>query len=224
MAVLSLAALVSSSTAVALPMLLNAAGQQELVLITGLTTADFKLTRLAGGVEILCELLHFTVHINANSNLGPFHFDFLKCKNVATGVVCTGEGEANAGEILALGEVHLVYDSLSPLGAAGLFLVNEVLFKCSALVLAKVKGEVLCLVTPLTKTSKVKVLCEQTAAGDPKETKYWNAAGTEVTIPNGLLSSLSESAFEMSAQGQNAVAEGTVTNDSGVVTEVTLDD
>jgi hypothetical protein len=87
-------------------------------------------------------------------------------------------------------------------------------------VLMKVKGELLCLVTvPGTKGSKVKFECEQTN-GDPKEFTYWNNAGTEVKIPNGLL--VAEGDGEFKDSGQTASGEATVTNDAGTAEAVEL--
>jgi hypothetical protein len=220
MAVFALAAIVSSTASAALPLFLTAAGTQPLLLISGLTTITSILQKLGETKNIKCPETHYTFHQNANEDLGTFHFDFLGC-NVTEPVAakCTGLGEATAGEILVLGTYHAVFDSLSPLGAAMLMLVNEVHFSCS-IVLVKVKGELLCLISvPNTKGSKVKLDCSQ-ATGDPSEVKYWNNAGTLVEIPNGLLASESDGTFKDS--GETASGEGTVTNDAGTAEPVEL--
>jgi hypothetical protein len=218
---LALVASVSATASAALPLFLTATGTQPLLLISGLTIITSGLFQKLGETKnIKCPETHYTFHQNANEDLGTFHFDFLGC-NVAEPIAakCTGLGEATAGEVLMLGTYHTVFDSLSSLGAAMLMLVNEVHFSCS-IVLVKVKGELLCLISvPGTKGSKVKLDCSQTG-GDPSEVKYWNNAGTLVEIPNGLLASESDGTFKDS--GETASGEGTVTNDAGTAEPVEL--
>jgi hypothetical protein len=220
MAVFALAAIASATASAALPLFLTGAGTQPLLLISGLSIITSVLQRLGETKNIKCPEVHYTFHQNANEDLGTFHFDFLGC-NVTEPVPakCTGLGEATAGEILVLGTYHSVFDSLSPLGAALLMLVNEVHFACS-IVLVKVKGELVCLVSvPGTKGTKVKLDCEKTL-GDPKEFTYWNNAGTEVKIPEGLLAAESDGPFKDAAE--EASGEGSVTNDAGGAEAVEL--
>jgi hypothetical protein len=224
MAVFALAAIVSATASAALPLFLTAAGTQPLLLISGLSTIVSQLQELgqAASEQIECPEVHYTFHQEANTDLGTFHFDFLKCHAAVGGIEakCTGLGEATAGEILVLGTYHAVFDSLTTLGAADLMLVNEVHFACS-IILVKVKGELLCLISvPGGKGSKVKLDCKKTAGGDPEESTYWNNAGTEVKIPNGLLASRSDGTFKDSSEG--ASGEGTVTNDAGTAEPVEL--
>jgi hypothetical protein len=215
----ALTATVSATAFGASPTLLNSTGEQSLLLITGLSTVASELQKL-GGSKIICPEVHFRFHQEPNSNLGTFHFDFLKCEEPTLKAKCTGLGEATAGEILVLGTYHLVYDGLSPLGSAALMLINEVHFACS-IVLLKVKGEVLCLVSMAAmKSSKLKLECTQTG-GDPGEVKYWKTSEGAVTeIPNGLLASESDGEFKDA--GEKASGEGTITNDTGAVEEAEL--
>jgi hypothetical protein len=111
-----------------------------------------------------------------------------------------------------------VFDKLSPeLGLGILFLLEHVHYTCEktliGTVLLLVKGEVLCLLTPInTKTTKITVTC-QGEKGDPKETVYWNEEGTEVKMgTEALLGSENEGAFAMSAQegaGESTLSEET---------------
>jgi hypothetical protein len=223
MAVFALAAIVSSTASAALPLFLTATGTQPLLLISGLSTvvpAQLQTLAQKETEQVECPEVHYTFHQNANEDLGTFHFDFLGCHvTVPIAAKCTGLGEATAGEILALGTYHTVFDSLAPLGAAMLLLINEVHFACS-IVLVKVKGELVCLiVVPGGKGTKVKLDCEKTL-GDPKEFTYWNNAGTEVKIPNGLLASQSDGEFKDAAE--KASGEGAVTNDAGTAEPVEL--
>jgi hypothetical protein len=88
----------------------------------------------------------------AKKALGLFHIHFLGCHSTIGGtlVKCTDLNHSTAGEILVLGTWHLVFDkkiggNFEKLTTAVLFLVEPVHFSCSSLVLAEVKGEVLCL-------------------------------------------------------------------------------
>ncbi|HEV2974536.1 MAG TPA: hypothetical protein VGX69_06015 [Solirubrobacteraceae bacterium] len=89
----------------------------------------------------------------AKKPLGLFHIHFLGCESEVspkTTVKCTDLNHSTAGEILVLGTWHLVFDrkiggNFEKLTTAILFLVEPVHFSCSSLLLAEVKGEVLCL-------------------------------------------------------------------------------
>jgi len=83
--------------------------------------------------------------------------------------------------------------------------------------LVEESGEVLCLVKPAkTKTRQFEIVCEQTANGDPKETVYWNEAGTKTEMGEGkLLASINHGAGVMAAQVSK---EAVLTN-----SEVTID-
>jgi len=92
---------------------------------------------------------------------------------------------------------------------------------CS-IILVKVSGALVCLITPLTKTNKFKIVCEETTLGSgiAKEKKYWNEAGTEVTLEHeganpGLLTFVNEGAGKGSAE--NTTAEITTNK------EITID-
>jgi len=156
---------------------------------------------LLAGSKLECASHTSSGSFAAGAKLGPFTIDFKGCKDPTTGATCTGLGEAS-GVILVTGEAHLVVDVESPaLGAGLLFLISTVHYSCS-IILVELKGEVLCLIKPVaTKTAHFEIVCEETAAGsgDPKETKYWNEAGSEVNInltTGGLLDSVSHMAFK----------------------------
>jgi hypothetical protein len=207
MAVLSLSALVAASASAVTPAAILP--ETEAVTFTG-TSGPGTLTALGGVLKVECASDTSKGSLAAGAKLGPFEIDFKTCKDALSGSVCTGLGEAS-GIILVSGEAHLVVDVDSPaLGAGMLFLVNLVHFTCG-IVLTEVKGEVLCLIKPVaTKGTHFEIVCEETAAGsgDPKETKYWNEAGTEVNInitTAGLLTSPSHAAFKGSAENTTAL-------------------
>jgi hypothetical protein len=87
--------------------------------------------------------------------LGKFQIRFSGCKDEATGATCTGLGET-AGTILYGGTWHLVWDEKGTfeLTVALLFLIAPVHYNCTALVLFKVEGELLCLELKPTELSK----------------------------------------------------------------------
>jgi hypothetical protein len=206
MAVLSLSALVSASASAVTPATILPT--TAAVTFTG-ESGSGTLSTLAGK-KVECASDTSEGSFAAGAKLGPFTIDFKTCKDPATGVQCTGLGEA-AGVILVSGEAHLVVDTESPeLGAGILFLVNLTHFTC-VLVLVEVHGEVLCLIKPVnSKTKHFEIVCEETApgSGDPKETQYWNEAGTEVNInttTGGLLTAFSHGTPEMSAEKTTAL-------------------
>jgi hypothetical protein len=129
--------------------------------------------------------------------LGLVHINFEECGAEVGGgvkVICTGLGDS-AGIILMLSEIHLVYDSLSPLGAAILFLVPLTHLECAAGIVERLtlfEGQLLCLITPLTLTKKFEIKCEAKSLGDPGEPTYWNDEGNPVNIAEGLLTSESD--------------------------------
>jgi opacity protein-like surface antigen len=176
------------------------------------TTTTF--TRLGGFGTTKCPELATEGEQEGKGLLGTFHLHWKGCTSNVGGT-CTGLGD-KPGFILALGTFHLVYDKLAPeLGLGILFLLEHVHFTCEktliGTVLLLVKGEVLCLLTPINvKTIKITVTC-QGEKGDPKETVYWNEAGKEVKMgTEALLGSENEGAFAMSAQegaGESTLSE-----------------
>ena len=181
---------IASATAFALPTL----NPNTAVSFTG-TSGIGKLEVLGSSLLVECKKNADEGSFAAGTVLGPFHIKFSECTaklgttNLGT---CTGLGDTETGVILSLGEDHLVYDSLSPLGAALLFLVEPTHFECKSIttVLITVLGSVLCLITPIgTITKAPKVKCEG-EKGDAKETTYWNDAGETKTT--ALLSSENE--------------------------------
>jgi hypothetical protein len=210
MTVFALSAIVSAAASAELPVILN--NKKEVagaVKFTGNNTTKTELVKL-NGLKVECSGNTDEGEFEAKKPLGLFHIKFTGCKGLVNLVTCTGLGDTS-GTILVLGTFHIVYDKLGTgeaLGAAVLFLLEEVHFSCS-LTLVRVKGEVLCLISPINKLAKkAKVTCEQ-SGGDPKEVVYWNAAGSEVNIKEGLLASENMGAFEMSAEGGSGEIETT---------------
>jgi hypothetical protein len=115
--------------------------------------------------------------------LGPFHWHLKECKAEATGTVCTGLGETEAGTILVLGSWHLVFDkplapgTFSGLTTAMLYLFNLVTVHCSALILVEIKGEILCLDLKATEANKIHSY-HCTGAGSKAE-EEWCMKGDE---------------------------------------------
>jgi len=196
MAVLSLSALIAATASAVVPAKVLPEGTASTFTSTG---GKGTLSTLAG-TTVTCESETAEGSFAANAVLGPIHIMFNTCKSA--GVTCTGLAELN-GTILVLGEGHLVVLELagSALDVGILVLVNPVHFSCS-IILIEVKGEVLCKATPgNVKTSKFKLVCEQTSNGDPALTTYFNEKGEEVKMgANGLLTSTNHGAFEMSAE------------------------
>lgn len=171
----------ASSTAVALPTL----KPNTAVSFTG-TAGVGKPEVLGSAFVVECKKIAYEASFAAETVLGPFHLKLSECSaklgtmNLGT---CTGLGDTESGVVLALGEEHLVYDSLSPLGVAVLLLVEPMHLECKSIttVLTTLEGSLLCLFTPInTLTKAPKVHCEG-EKGDAKETTYWNDAGEAKT-------------------------------------------
>jgi len=169
------------------------------------TSSLTKLKTLAGTV-VECATNKDEGTFTSHGQLGPFKIDFETCKGTIAGIklTCTGLGEAT-GVILANGEFHLVYDKLgtgAALGVGILFLLSpEVHFECPAGgTLVLVKGEILCLVTPVaakvTTAGVFAIKCEQTA-GDQTEVYFTNAGATVKPL---ALSSFAGGTFESSGE------------------------
>src|SRR6266404_5317363 len=164
------------------------------------------LGKLPGGLtnEIIASTSVSEGKLEAGKMLGPFHIEFTNLK--AGGLIlCTALGDTTDGVVLLLGEYHLVYDKLgsgAELGVGILFLVKPAHLECGTKLFV-VEGEVLCLIKPVEVLTKhFEVVCEDTSSGsgDPKETVYWNEAGTEVKMgANGLLITENEGAGVMSS-------------------------
>jgi hypothetical protein len=207
MGVVVLSGFVSAMASAALPVILNKAKEVAgAVTFSGATVLTTKLAILGSSLQVECGETKSEGEFEAKKPLGPFHIHFTKCKTNLGGV-CTGLGD-ETGSILVLGIAHIVYDTLTPaLGAAVLFLIEPTVhFSCTVAGITElilVKGENLCLITPINSLATTfTVKCEATStAGDPKEVVYWNEAGTEVNIKEGLLSSKNDgTSFEMSSE------------------------
>jgi hypothetical protein len=142
--------------------------------------------------------------ITAKGFLGPFHLTLKEC-TFTTGVGnvgCTGAGDAS-GMILVLGEAHLIYDTLSPLGVGILFLVTPLHFTCALFginELVLLAGGFICLIKPINTLAKhFEIVCKEAGnlTGDPSETTYWNGSGKEEH--SSMLTNFGESSFESTA-------------------------
>jgi hypothetical protein len=199
----TITAVVTAMASAALPLLLDSKGNpvvEEKYTGTGGVT---KLSVLGKSLEVECEKLTAAGSMSkqsTNGYLGPYTIDFEKCKT-SIGGTCTGASEAS-GVILNGGDAHLVFDNLTTLGAAILFLPEETSFKCVVLGIESkfvVRGMVMCLIKPINMLAKhFELVCEG-AKGDPKETKWWNAEGVE-QAPTSLETSENGGAFTGSAE------------------------
>jgi hypothetical protein len=195
---LKLELLTTANEIIELPVILNSKKEVAGVVKFTDTKNETKLVGLSG-TEVKCTGGSSEGETEAKKPLGLFHIKYTGCTG-PLGVACTGLGDKEK-EILMLGTFHIVYDTITPtLGAAILFLLETAHFSCLA-TLVQVKGEVLCLISPINSLVKTaKVVCEQ-EKGDPKEVQYWNDKGEEVNIKEGLLVSENEKAFEMAGLG-----------------------
>ena len=185
LAVCAVAALASAaaSAATILPKLLNAKKEAANAKVEAKENTTTELQVLGAATKVKCTSLESTAELNLEKTsggyLGPFHITFKECSAEIGGInagKCTGSGDAT-GVILVLGEVHLVFDSLTTLGVASLFLIpkaNAVKFECKSLVTVKLEvlGSVLCLVSPINTLAKTSTLTCESEKGDQKETKY----------------------------------------------------
>ncbi len=196
---LCLAAVAMATTAAALPTVLPEAAASR-----GWTGKATSATEFQGAETVKCTSATGEGEEEAKKPLGTFKIDFKECSAelLKVKVACTGLGESS-GVILSTGSWHIVYDSLSPLGAAILYLVLAVHFECSTtLVTVPSGGMVLCLWTSLTKKASHEFQCKAISAKHPEESKYYNEAGTLVSI-SPLLSSTNEGTAAESAQVGN---------------------
>ena len=153
------------------------------------TTDDISLTAptyvLTNGNKLVCETSSTGTSKETGSpaGKGEFHATFKGCTGELSGIKakCTGLGDANTGEILSLGEYHLVYDTGgTELGVAILSLVASTHFTCAGLFLNVVSGELVCLVKePYVSKSLHEGVCEQ-SKGVQKET-WLNDSGASIT-------------------------------------------
>jgi hypothetical protein len=209
---------VASATASALPEILNSKKEVAgAVRSSGTSAKETSFSILKGIGVVKCTTTIYEGETKAKAPLGVFHIHWTGCKVNASGITgpCTGLGDT-AEQILALGEFHIVYDSLKPLGAAALDLLETVHFVCTVLgieTLILVKGESLCLGSPINALAKIgKLNCEAKSEGDPAQVVYWNDEGKEVNIAEGLLGSEDGGkTFKMAAI--SGLAEGTASEE-----------
>jgi hypothetical protein len=217
MGVVLLSGFVSAMASAALPVILNAKKEvAEAVKFSGATVSTTTFTILKSSLNITCGEVKSEGEMESKKPEGRAHGHLTKCKTNLGGT-CTGLGD-ETGSILVLGTFAIVYDTLTPaLGAAVLSLIEPTAhFSCTVAGITKlilVKGETLCLGTPINSLTTVSTgKCETTGtAGDPKEVVYWNEAGTEVNIKEGLLASENDgTSYEMAAEegsGSTTTAE-----------------
>jgi hypothetical protein len=138
---------------------------------------------LSNGNKVECESSSSTSEETAPPRAGLFHIVFKGCVGEVSGIKakCTGLGDTSTGEVLVLGEYHLVYDTGEPeLGVAVLFLVNPTHFTCASLFLNVVEGEEVCLVKePYVEKTLHQLVC---ASKGGKQSDTWlNDSGETIT-------------------------------------------
>lgn len=173
--------IVSSSASAALPVLLFLPGEGVPVELKGASTTKWELQEKLGEL-IAGQGVQFALKFNtAGSNLGPFESWLLAAEEPIGKEKCKTTGDA-AGNVLLGNEVHLVFDSLTPLGVAALFLIVEnTPIDCGVLEI-KLRGNLLGLITPINTevltSGRFKLIIRCKAMnGQPSEKTYWNAAG-----------------------------------------------
>ncbi|MHB8242872.1 MAG: hypothetical protein ACYDHN_12895 [Solirubrobacteraceae bacterium] len=182
MALLAVAALGSllASSAVALPTILLLSESSILLTILSNTLETALETELSGltgkGVS---GNIHFT---NGNTTLGVTNLRFLHVKEKEQ--ECHTGADAEGEVLVPQSGVHLVFDTLTPLGIAGLVLVPEFPIVCGLLTI-KVTGSVLVLIHNINKeistTEDAQLLVHCKSPGVPLETRWWNDAGVAQT-------------------------------------------
>jgi len=116
---------------------------------TGNSEGAIVLHNASGRIECKAAAFEGSEETSNEPPSGPVHIVFKECKNIETGITCTGLGDAS-GLILLLGTTKLVFDrkvggAFTELTTGVLFLINTVHYQCSALLLVELKGEFLCL-------------------------------------------------------------------------------
>jgi hypothetical protein len=177
----------AGSAVAALPEVLLLSGETGSLLLNSLTNTfvtslETIESNAIKGKGVLVQL-HFP---NVNSNLGTYELLFLKV--TYNGTACTSNGDNPEEVLLPKGTFHLVYDSLTVLGVAALFLVPEFKFPCktgaTTTVLVVTLGNQLVLVFPVgsevltSEEVRSTSLCNK---GKPLDTKWWNDNGTVLT-------------------------------------------
>lgn len=152
----------------------------------------------SSGTKVECEKAKGSGE-DTSDTLGKFTIDFEGCKTPSFfNAKCNTIGDG-AGIILSTGEYHFVYDTLSPLGVAVLFLANETKFECSTFLKTTVKDHLVCLILePEVKMLTHLFHCEQ-EKGKQKEKTYENDEGKKIEKAE-LLCSLNGGAFEACAE------------------------
>lgn len=184
--------------------------RSEKVKITGRTSTTTQLEILGSSTIVKCPEIVIETEQEGKTLLGLFHFLWQRC-TTNVGGTCTGLGD-ESGSVLALGKYHLVEDKLLSEGSLGLgilFLLEHIHFSCTVFIVTDlflVLGEVLCLISPLTLGTRIRIRCES-SSGDPRETVYWNEKGEKVEMGGGGLKvAENEGREEMAAE--NGEAEG----------------
>jgi hypothetical protein len=200
---------VVAASAVALPTLLP----ETITKYTGKSIGETELSRQGGLAAVRCKSGTGEGTVEANRHLGLFKVTFEKCK--AAGGPCTGLGSASE-DIISEGSYHIVFDTLgATLGAAGvatLSLPAAVHFVCTVPIIGEVLntvaagGMLLCLAVNPTALTKVSEGQCKGSGGRPSLTKYYNEAGTLVSI-TPLESSESEGAASETTEVGNATVE-----------------
>jgi hypothetical protein len=206
----------------AIPAMAAIAPGTALALPNILPETELKSTGIGSEIEletversrVKCETHTGEYAIPAKTTLGTFKLMLTGCElKKPIEHSCTGTGDA-PGTILSSGEVHLVWDSLTVLGLALLYLIpkGSTVFECSALVKVEVLGSVLCLLPTfglkIKPTERVELICDQ-FIGVPEFTQYWNGSGVRQNVEKSLLTSFNGGAFEGSGIDGKATLKAT---------------
>jgi hypothetical protein len=185
--VLVAASCVVVSSAVALPSILVLPTESGSLLLeslanTLLTTLDTEVSGALKGEGLLVGL-HFP---NTATNLGTYELLFNKLNFEVATNHCQSMGDGETLVLFPHSTFHLVFDSLTVLGVAALFLVPSFQFVCktkAAEITVTVGGNLLALVTPLNTELLVgeefrsTTRCASGNTGRPADATWWNGSG-----------------------------------------------
>lgn len=184
LAVLALGSVAVSSAFATSPTALVLAGEPLPVEVNSVTDNPnnkilTELQNAAGTLKGEGLLLEVTI---TGASSGTYKVLFLKVTKGAES--CSTPPDAAGEVLLPTNTFTFVHDESSTTGGGVLFNVSEFTVECGAAKI-KIKGNVLGLVKPIgggEKTAFEGALhCSKTVVGEPAETKFWNAAGTEET-------------------------------------------
>jgi hypothetical protein len=199
-AISALASIIASSASAACPclptILLLSEGKLPILILSEKDPNTIK-TELQSEAETLAGeglLLDIMITNLNDTSDGSYLVLFLKVARVKGGKEkCNTAGDQSGEILIPTNLIHLVYDSLTPLGVGTLFLVAEFEVKCGTTaepqkLKLKIKGETLGLIEPINTEAKegefslkASLHCLAGIFSEPKESKYWNSSGTLTT-------------------------------------------